>query len=131
VLTFVLDGRAELPYTPPPERAVPIDDPAFVVDAAAARAGEALYAKRCVSCHGLAAVAGGYAPDLRASPVALGAEAFDSVVRGGTLELRGMPRFDELAPSELETLRHYLRARARTSLAPGAAPAAAPGTVGR
>lgn len=130
VLTFVLDGAAELPYTPPPERATPIDDPAFVVDAAAAKAGESLYARRCVSCHGLAAVAAGYAPDLRASPVALGIEAFDSVVRGGSLEVRGMPRFDELTPSELAALRHYLRSRARESLAASDRPAAT-GVVGR
>jgi quinohemoprotein ethanol dehydrogenase len=126
----VLDGAAQLPYTPPPERATPIDDAAFVVDKAAASAGEALYARRCVACHGLAAVAAGFAPDLRASPVALDADAFDAVVRGGSLELRGMPKFDELTPAELTTLRHYLRARARDSLA-AATPAAASGPIGR
>jgi quinohemoprotein ethanol dehydrogenase len=130
LLTFVLDGRAQLPYTPPPERATPIDDPTFVVDPIPAKAGEALYAKRCVACHGLAAVAAGYAPDLRASPVPLGLESFESVVRGGSLELRGMPKFDELTTDDLEALRHYLRARARESLA-GSAANAAPGVVGR
>ncbi|MFO0336924.1 MAG: PQQ-dependent dehydrogenase, methanol/ethanol family [Pseudomonadota bacterium] len=132
LLTFVLDGKAQLPPTPPPGREVPIDDPAFVVDAAKAEAGAQLYAGRCVGCHGLAAVAAGYAPDLRASAVALSAEAFDSVVRQGSMMSRNMPRFEELTPADLETLRHYLRARARESLAAAKAPAAAPaGAVGR
>jgi hypothetical protein len=33
------------------------------------------------------------------------------------LEARGMPRFAELSDAELTTLLHYLRARARGSLA--------------
>jgi quinohemoprotein ethanol dehydrogenase len=91
----------------------PLDDPAFVVDADKAKAGGLLFAQRCIVCHGLGAVAAGYAPDLRASPVALDAEAFTTVVQRGGLELAGMPRFEELGAAELDTLRHYLRARAR------------------
>jgi quinohemoprotein ethanol dehydrogenase len=64
----------------------------------------------------LAAVAGGFAPDLRASPIPLSASAFDAVVRGGSLESRGMPRFADLSAQDLENLRHYLRSRARESL---------------
>ena len=66
-------------------------------------------------CHGLAGVAGGYVPDLRASAVVISASAFAAVVRGGALESRGMPRFAELTPEDLESLRHYLRSRARAS----------------
>jgi quinohemoprotein ethanol dehydrogenase len=117
LLTFVLDGRAELPPTPPPGRETPIDDATFAVDAAQAKAGSDVYSRRCVACHGLAAVAAGYAPDLRASRVPLDADGFESVVRGGALLPRNMPRFDELTDAELESLRHYLRARARESLA--------------
>jgi hypothetical protein len=54
---------------------------------------------------------------LRASPLALSAPAFAQVVKGGVLEARGMPRYAELSDSDLESLIHYLRARARESLA--------------
>jgi quinohemoprotein ethanol dehydrogenase len=113
LLTFAIDGNARLPDTPPPAQVTPVDDPAFVVDDAKARAGGILFAERCIVCHGLGAVAAGYAPDLRASPSALDAAAFAEVVQNDSLEIRGMPRYEELADAELETLRHYLRARAR------------------
>lgn len=117
VLTFVLDGKASLPLTPPPIVAKPVDDPALKIDPALAARGESLYARRCNACHGLAAVAGGFAPDLRASPVGLSTESFRAVVQGGALELAGMPRFAEFSDEEVEALRHYLRRRARESLA--------------
>jgi quinohemoprotein ethanol dehydrogenase len=105
-----------LPPTPPPSRAVPVDDPGLEIDPALAARGEILYARRCNACHGLAGVAGGFAPDLRASPVGLSADAFRQVVREGSLELAGMPKFGELGVDEVEALRHYLRRRARESL---------------
>ncbi len=113
LLTFALDGKAQLPDTPPPVQVTPVDDPDFVVDEGKAKDGGLLFAQRCIVCHGLGAVAAGYAPDLRASRVALEPAAFADVVQRGSLELRGMPRYDELTDAELETLRHYLRARAR------------------
>lgn len=116
LLTFVLDGSARLPVSPPPERPTPVDDPDFVIDAAKAHRGAALFGK-CSLCHGMGAVAGGYAPDLRASAVPLSAEAFQHIVRGDALLERGMPTFDELSDDDLEALRHYLRERARQSLA--------------
>ena len=64
-------------------------------------------------CHGPGAVAGGNAPDLRASAIPLANEAFAAVVRGGTLLESGMPQFPELTDTELEQLQHYIRARAR------------------
>ena len=114
-LTFVLDGTAVLPSTPPPSRAIPVDDPAMVINPQLVTQGETLYARRCNACHGLAGVAGGFAPDLRASPVGLSAASFRSVVQGGALELRGMPKYEELDDAQVEALRHYLRQRARDS----------------
>jgi quinohemoprotein ethanol dehydrogenase len=35
------------------------------------------------------------------------------VVRNGSLESRGMPKFAELTDRELDALRHYIRYRAR------------------
>jgi quinohemoprotein ethanol dehydrogenase len=114
LLSFALDGDARLAESPPPLTKVePIDDPAFAVDAALAERGKLGYTRNCSICHGVGAVAGGYAPDLRASPVPLDAAAFKAIVHGGALETRGMPRFDELSDKELDAIRHYLRQRAR------------------
>ena len=114
LLVYALDANTPLPpspgSTPAPK---PVDDPAFVVDADKARRGEYLYANSCTICHGVAAVAGGYAPDLRASQVPMSANAFKTIVQGGALMSRGMPPFDELSDADLENIRHYLRERAR------------------
>jgi quinohemoprotein ethanol dehydrogenase len=115
LLTFALDEKAELPPSPLPTQAVPLDDPTFVVDASKAERGRSLFGD-CVLCHGPGAVSGGAAPDLRASAIPLNADAFERVVRQGALESRGMPRYRELTDSQLESLRHYLRASARESL---------------
>ncbi len=73
---------------------------------------------RCQLCHGPGAVAGGTAPDLRASPVPLNAAQFSLMVRTG-IEARGMPKFTELNDHELDALRHYIRYRARLTTRPG------------
>jgi quinohemoprotein ethanol dehydrogenase len=113
LLTFALDAKATLPPSPPPLAKVePVDDPAFVLDAALAEKGKFIY-KDCVICHGSGAVAGGYAPDLRASPVPLSAETFKNIVQAGALEARGMPKFVEFTDADLEAMRHYIRDRAR------------------
>ncbi|TWO81872.1 PQQ-dependent dehydrogenase, methanol/ethanol family [Denitratisoma oestradiolicum] len=116
LLTFALDGKAKLPRSAPPKRPVPLDDPGLALDDTKITQGREIYSDRCVTCHGPAAVAGGYAPDLRASPVALALDALDGVVRQGALLQRGMPQFSEISRGELDALRHYLRARAREDL---------------
>jgi quinohemoprotein ethanol dehydrogenase len=117
LLTFVLDGNARLLPTPPPRPAVPLDAPHFQVDAAKAAAGAQEY-PRCVLCHGMGVVAGGIAPDLRASPVVLSPQAFAHIVHDGGLLARGMPQFPELGPEQLDDLRHFIRQKARSDLAP-------------
>ena len=116
LLTFALDAGGALPPTAPRMQAVPLDAPEFHLDAAAARLGESEYV-HCTVCHGMAAVAGGIAPDLRASPVPLSREEFTHVVRDGALQARGMPSFAELSDQQLESLRHYLRQKARADIA--------------
>jgi quinohemoprotein ethanol dehydrogenase len=116
LLTFALDATTKLPATPPPMAAVPLAAPQFVVDAGKVQQGAREY-KKCVICHGMGVVAGGIAPDLRASPVPLSAEAFGHVVRDGSLVPRGMPQFAELTDEELDSLRHFFRQSARDSLA--------------
>ncbi len=111
VLTFVLDGKAKLPPAPPPYVAKAQPDPGYKPDPALAAKGEVLFFN-CISCHGWGAVAGGGAPDLRASPVPLSPEAFAGVVRGGALLPNGMPKFGELTDQDLAGLRQYIRDRA-------------------
>ncbi len=116
LLTFALDATTPLPPTPPRRPAVPLEAPDFRVDAAKARAGERAYG-RCGLCHGAGAIAGGIAPDLRASPVPLSAEAFAHVVRDGSLIARGMPQFAEMSDDQLDALRNFFRQKARDDLA--------------
>ena len=112
MLTYVLDGKAQLPATPPPSETVVLHDANFKVDAALAENGKPIYAKDCVICHGVAAVAGGAAPDLRASAIPLNAQAFKAIVHDGGLESRGMPVFPELSDEQLDSIRNYIRERA-------------------
>jgi quinohemoprotein ethanol dehydrogenase len=122
LLAFTLDGAAKLPPTPPPARAQPQDAAEFVVDETLAKEGATKYVS-CAWCHGANAIAGGMAPDLRASAVPLNAASFASVVKGG-LETRGMPKFGEATDRDLEALRHYIRLQARLETRPdGVAPA--------
>ncbi|MBY0398593.1 MAG: PQQ-binding-like beta-propeller repeat protein, partial [Thermoleophilia bacterium] len=117
LLTFVLDGKARLPRPPLRVRPRPLEAPEFTIDPAKAARGAGVFGANCVTCHGLDAVAGGFAPDLRASAVPLSAETFEAIVRRGALAARGMPGFDWLGGEELDAMRHYLRQRARESLA--------------
>jgi quinohemoprotein ethanol dehydrogenase len=115
LLTFALDGKASLPPAPAPSLAKPLAAPEFKIDTALVEAGSHEYV-RCLLCHGTGVVAGGNAPDLRASPVLLSAAAFAAIVRDGTLVSRGMPQFAELSDAQLDSLRHFVRAKARESL---------------
>jgi quinohemoprotein ethanol dehydrogenase len=119
LLTFALDAKTVLPPQPPPMVAKPIDDPKFVIDPKRAQAGVGVYLRSmCLGCHGFTMIAGGHAPDLRASPVPLSAAAFREIVKNGTLLSKGMPSYPELTDDELESLRHFIRQRARETLKP-------------
>jgi len=112
LLTFVLDGKHVLPALVRQEMEL-VDDPALQLDMARVREGSDLFAVNCLNCHGMAAVGGGAAPDLRSSPVILSPEAFGQVVHEGLLVQRGMPRFQNLGRQELDALRQYVAFRAR------------------
>lgn len=112
LLTFALGGSAKLPPGHPRHEVISIRDPNFKVESEAEQNGATEFGYRCLACHGLGAVAGGAAPDLRESPMILFANAFRSVVKGGELLERGMPRFEELSDAEVENIRQYLRSRA-------------------
>ena len=108
VLTFVLDGEARLPRADPATLTA-AEDPAFTQDRASAHRGIEPYARRCATCHGVAAIAAGAAPDLRASAIPPSRESFLGIVRDGRLLARGMPRFEELGERELDDIRQYIR----------------------
>lgn len=88
----------------------------FIVDGATAESRALDYESICSACHGGAAIAAGMAPDLRASGVILSADAFEQVVRGGTLKSRGMPPFADFSDADLNSIRHYIRQQAELAL---------------
>ncbi len=60
-------------------------------------------------CHGLDAIAGGAAPDLRWSGSLTSKETFFAIVRDGDLLGQGMPGYNDLPPDTVENIRFYLR----------------------
>jgi quinohemoprotein ethanol dehydrogenase len=121
VLTFAIGGTDQLPAFAMPEL-VPPEDPEFrpepdrVMQGAMAFAGGA-----CLVCHGMNAIGGGSAPDLRYSPIIVDKDAFKSIVKDGALKLNGMPPSPQLTDEQLEQIRYYLRARAKQAPAENAA----------
>jgi quinohemoprotein ethanol dehydrogenase len=113
LLVFALGGRGGLTLVPPAAAERPVDDATLRINSVAAAAGNSLFNSSCHLCHGFMAVSGGVAPDLRASSLALSPEAFQRVVKGGLLEERGMPRFDDLSDAQVQNLYWYVRQRAR------------------
>lgn len=111
VLTFALDGDAELPPAPRPTiQAAP--DPDYRPDAALAAKGAAAFGFNCGICHGPEAVSGGAAPDLRTSEVPSTEDMFHAVVHDGTRVAEGMPSFNDLSDSDIAALRQYIRSQA-------------------
>ncbi|HKY93603.1 MAG TPA: PQQ-dependent dehydrogenase, methanol/ethanol family [Nevskiaceae bacterium] len=110
--TFALDGHAKMPPLAPGVVPKPIVAPDFAVDSAKAETGKGLYVMHCAMCHGSGAVSGGYAPDLRASPIPLALAALKAVVVDGAKRANGMPNWKEMPESELEAIQHYIRRQA-------------------
>ncbi len=117
LLVFALNGKAQPPKMPPPVFPQPIAKADFKVDPLLAEQGSHLFLKNCASCHGGGAVAGGYAPDLRASSIPLYDDALSEVVVNGSRRQAGMPRFQNLSEADLKAVQHYLRRQANASAA--------------
>lgn len=111
LLTFALDGKTPMPDVGKPVFAKPIVPADFKPDEKLVHSGAKLYTANCAWCHSAGAVSGGYAPDLRASPLFLDKNAVKGVV-GGSLVQNGMPRFSHLTDSDVEALQHYVRNQA-------------------
>jgi quinohemoprotein ethanol dehydrogenase len=126
VLTFAIDGTDTVaPFAMPP--LTPPNDPDFKLDPKRAMTGAMAFANNtCIVCHGMNAIGGGSAPDLRFSPVIVDRDAFKAIVKGGASKLAGMPQFAQLTEQQLEDIRYYLRARAKQAPAELAAHKAPP-----
>jgi quinohemoprotein ethanol dehydrogenase len=115
LVAFSIDGKGTLPSQPPRQVPAPLKAD-FAVNPKLAQAGAGVFG-RCTGCHGPGAVAAGMAPDLRASPVVPGFDAFAQVVRGGVRAIRGMPQYADLTDEQLRVLQHYIRGQAELALA--------------
>lgn len=116
LLTFKLGGKAQIKTTPRDKTDKVLDDPALAINDADVTAGRLLYGN-CVICHGLALrSAGGPAPDLRESPMALTVDSLWAVLHDGALKKKGMPQFAELSRQQVVQLHAFIRAGARETL---------------
>ncbi len=128
ILAFRLDGGT----TPMPPELGPVgpipQPPAQAGSTADIAAGGALFARNCAGCHGNADRAA--VPDLRRSGFIHDPAAFQTVVRGGSLEKAGMPSWDDLLSApQVEQIRSDLISVARAAYArqqAGASSAPAP-----
>ena len=112
VLAFRLDGGAT-PIPVPLSPVTPVPQPPDSIGTTAdVRAGAALFATNCGHCH--ANLPRAPVPDLRRSGLLRDETAFQSVVRGGALQERGMPRWDDLlTTAEVHRIRAWLIAVAQ------------------
>ncbi|MCZ6772755.1 MAG: PQQ-dependent dehydrogenase, methanol/ethanol family [Proteobacteria bacterium] len=117
LLVFALGGKAQLPPTPPPRMAKVLPAPKFEIDQELASAGGLVWEKNCTWCHGPGVVAAGGAPDLRASAIPLDLATLKAIVLDGKLRARGMPWFPHLNGDDVEAVQHFIRKKARASMA--------------
>ncbi len=117
VITFKLGGDRALPNAEPmlARDLVAVTD---MADAATIKAGQMLYNRNCIACHGGGAVSGGTVPDLRMSPSLTDARVWHAIVMEGALTGNGMVAFDKnIDREESEAIRHFVADRARIALA--------------
>ena len=119
LIAFSLEGNATMPKLPPPFFPIALEEPNFILDDEQANKGSGVYGA-CGGCHGGGVVAGGMAPDLRASKNATDKLSFKNVVRDGAKVNMGMPSFPHLTDDQLDALMHYIRRQARNSAKPAA-----------
>jgi len=112
IFAFRLRGDAAMPEAvqkPPFE--VRYRPPTPPTEAAVER-GRGVFARHCFRCHGIGAVTQGIYTDLRAATPEVH-EQWQSIVRGGARESKGMPGFgDLLSEQDAEDARAYVVARA-------------------
>ena len=116
ILAFRLDGGAT-PMPPALPAIAPLPEPPAAVGTAAdIKSGASLYGRNCAGCHSNSDRAP--VPNLFRSGVVREAAAFQAVVRGGALEKRGMPSWDDLlTEAEVEQIRAHVVNGAREAFA--------------
>jgi quinohemoprotein ethanol dehydrogenase len=116
ILAFRLDGGATpKPALLPPVAPLPTP-PVSVGTPVNVHRGDGLFAANCSHCHANAPRSP--VPDLRRSAVVGEESAFQAVVRGGVLQPRGMPRWDDLlTEAQVQDVRAYLVSLAREAYA--------------
>jgi quinohemoprotein ethanol dehydrogenase len=114
ILAFRLDGAATpIPPELPALAALP-EPPAATGTAADVVAGASLFAGYCAACH--INFERAPVPNLLRSGVVREGAAFQAVVRGGALEKRGMPSWDDLLTEpQVEQIRAHLVAQQRAA----------------
>jgi len=115
LLTFSLDGKKSVPQQPAPHYPEPLIEADFAVNNSLAEKGAGLFIQHaCYACHGLGAISGGMAPDLRASAMFFSemTQPLRGIVREGKRLDRGMPGYPDMSDAELVALRHYIRREA-------------------
>jgi len=120
ILTFSLGATAKLEVPPfghprPPSPAVHMN-----ASAATIHQGSILYAKYCLFCHGVDAVAGSGIPDLRYTSAETHHQ-FESIVVDGARAERGMPSFKgALQGEQARAIEAYILSRAEAAANPPA-----------
>jgi quinohemoprotein ethanol dehydrogenase len=110
LLVFKADAKAVLPPTPVP--VAEANPPKTDAKLEYLKAGETLYGKHCVGCHGIGAVGGGSIPDLRTMPNSFH-EQWDAIVMGGILADNGMVSMKKwITKAQSEAIHEYIKYRA-------------------
>jgi quinohemoprotein ethanol dehydrogenase len=117
LMVFKLNGTDMVP-APPPARPRILNPPRNSASREVVAQGKQLYNHTCGVCHGDSATSGGVLPDLRYSTTLGDPMLWNSVVRDGSLESRGMVSFStELTSSQTDAIRAYVIQRANEDLA--------------
>jgi alcohol dehydrogenase (cytochrome c)/quinohemoprotein ethanol dehydrogenase len=117
LLVFKLNGTDSIPKPQAPPARV-LQPPPDTASAEVVTAGKEYFHHTCGVCHGDSATSGGVLPDLRYSSALGDPQLWNSVVRGGSLESRGMVSFaPELNQEQTDAIRAYVIHRAQEDAA--------------
>ena len=112
VFAFKLGASAAMPENEEQDLSLS-EVPAVAASESELAQGSRLYHQNCFACHGAAAESALILPDLRYMKPAVH-EAFQSIVRLGAYEGKGMPSFGELlSESDVELVHAYINSRAQ------------------
>jgi PQQ-dependent dehydrogenase (methanol/ethanol family) len=115
VLTFKLGGDVTLPEPTVTTRKGPPQPPEQMATEQQVERGHAVYAERCMVCHGLGAISGNVLPDLRYASESV-FDVWDQIVIDGALENIGMPGYKGVITVEdSQAIKAYVIDRAQAA----------------